>query len=310
MKRIYQLAALAALTFTSCDYFLPGNYELISYKDYSSDYEGDKLVLMGYISDSHGVFADVSHTVRPETPNAPDSVADAEVVLLRDGEPLATLHNHAFSGYGPYVGSLCTHFLTPDEVTIESGHTYSLRATSPTYGTAQSEPDALPTPALVDSAWATTYGEGRIYGFNVAYTPTQTGQTVYPMVIQYRNGTAIFYKLFNPDKMARCISTKPTRASFGRLPYPWAMDSASVVVATLSDMTTDYLQSQKDYEESMNDDTYDYPLAIHQNVTGGYGFVGAYATVAVTLVADSLNSAHEEYDDHYDPYDYYYGFSF
>lgn len=310
MKKIYQLAALATLTFTGCDYFLPGNQELISYKDYSSDYEGDKLILMGYISDCHGVFADVRHSVRPETPRANDSVPDAEVVLLRDGEPLATLHNHPMSGYGPYVGSICTHYLAPDEVDIETGHTYSLRATSPTYGTAQSEPDALPTAARVDSAWATTYRYDSTYmNFNVAYTPSRSGQTVHPMIIQYSRGKAIFYKLFNYDNMTRCISTTPTWTSISKMPYPNHMDSVSVVVATFSDQTADYLQSQKDYDESLNDDTYDYPLAISQNVSGGYGFVGAYATSALTIVADSVNSAYDEHDDWYDTYDYYYGFS-
>lgn len=308
MKLAYKLTALATLALTGCDYFLPGNNDLISYKDYSSDYEGDRLIVAGYITDRHGVFAEVRHTVRPETPSAADSVSDATVILLRDEEPYATLHRNAVRNFGAYVGSAFSFCLAPGEATIERGHTYSLLATSPTYGSAQSEPDVIPEAAHVDSVWATTYHyDGTYSQFNAAFTPSQTGQTVYPLAIQYRGGTALFRKFFNYDSTVRCISTSGKTTKVRRLSVPSSLDSASVEIWTLSDMTADYLQSLKDYDESLNDNAYDYPLAVRENVTGGHGFVGAVATSAMTIVADSVNSAPDFDDrDNEDYYDYYF----
>lgn len=298
MKTTYVFAAIAALAFTSCDYFLPGNHELISYKDYSSDYEGDRLVLSGYISDRYGVFAEVTHTIRPETPHASDTVSDAQVVLLRDNEPFATLHRNTTCGYGHDVCSPFAYYLTPGEVSIESGHTYSLRATSPTYGTAESDPDILPDAAKVDSVWAETYKyDGTYRSFNVAYTPAHASQTVYPMAIKYQNGYAIFRKFFNYYNRVKCISTSTTSAETPSLTLPHAIDSVSICVATFSDQTAQYMQSLADYSDSQDDAAYDYPLAVYNNVSGGYGFVGAFATSTMTIVADSVNQSYE-YSDH------------
>lgn len=305
MKAKHVVTAIAAAALTGCDYFLPGNQELTTYKDYSSDYEGDKLILSGYITDRHGVFAEVRHSVRPETPHASDTVADAEVTLLRDNEPYATLRHDAGQGFGSHVCSVFAYNLTPDEVAIERGHSYSLRATSATYGTAQSAPDNLPEAARVDSAWASTFYDGRIYEFNAAFTPAHAGQTVYPMAVQYRKGKAVFYKFFNYDYRLRCISSSPSSTSIRRVPQPQAMDSASIEIVTLSDITADYLQSLADYDESRDDDAYEYPLDVHQNITGGYGFVGAFASSAITIVADSVNKIEGPFDDE-DPYDRYF----
>ena len=62
MKAIYKVMAIGAVALTGCDYFLPGNQELTTQKDYSSDYEGDRLIMTGYITDRLGVFADVRHS--------------------------------------------------------------------------------------------------------------------------------------------------------------------------------------------------------------------------------------------------------
>lgn len=305
MKAIYKVMAIGAVALTGCDYFLPGNQELTTQKDYSSDYEGDRLIMTGYITDRLGVFADVRHSVRPETPHASDSVADAEVTLLRDGEPYAKLRRKEGQGYGPHVCSVFAYHLEPGEVEIARGHSYSLRAESATYGTAESEPDALPEAVRLDSVWTSTYYDGMIYEFEAAFAPAHAGQTVYPMAVQYRGGKAIFYKFFNYDYRIRCISAKATSTSVRRLWMPEAMDSASVEIVTLSDMTADYLQSLADYDESRDDDAYEYPLDVHENVRGGYGFVGALASSALTIVADSVNSVPGRYDDE-DPYDRYF----
>lgn len=291
MKRLPLVASLcAALVASSCGYFDPGRYELISYKDYSSDYPGDRLILNGYVSAGHGVFAEVRHSVRPEAPGASDSVPDATVVLLRDGQPVATLRRNGRRRHSADFQTRYGHYLLPSEVSIEVGRSYALRATSPTYGEAESEPDVVPPPVAVDSVWAEAYYGGRYSGYRAAYAVRGGVRRVYPMQVGYRCGLAhasIFF--YSYDAVTPPLSGRAEMA-IDRSYYPRLLDSVAVQVLSLSDRTADFLQSVDDYSDSVDDEGYEYPIDVRQNVSGGYGFVGAYAVAGRTIVADSANS--------------------
>lgn len=292
MKRLPLAATLCAalVVTTSCGYFDPGRYELISYKDYSSDYPGDRLILNGYVSSGHGVFAEVRHSVRPESPGASDSVPDATVVLLRDGQPVATLRRNDRRRHSADFQTRYGFYLLPSDFRIEAGRSYALRATSPTYGEAESAPDVVPPAVGIDSVWADTYYDGRWRGYHVAYAVRGGVRRVYPVQIGYRCGLAHASLFFFYDEVAAPPFSGPSVISVDRFYYPRLLDSVAVQVLSLSDRTADFLQSVAGYVESDDDEGYEYPLDVRQNVSGGYGFVGAYSVAGLTLVADSANS--------------------
>lgn len=298
MKRFPSAVTLcAALVATSCGYFDPGRYELISYRDYSSDYAGDRLILNGYVSAGHGVFAEVRHSLRPEAPGAPDSVPDATVVLLRDGEVVATLHRNDRRRASDNILTRYGYYLLPSEFRVEAGRSYALRATSPTYGEAESEPDVVPQPVSLDSVWAVGYSAASYLSYRAAYTVRGGVRRVYPMQIGYRCGLARAPIFFYPDDAVTPPFAGQAVMRVARYSYPRLLDSVSVQVLSLSDRVADFLRSVDDYSDSVDDEGYEYPLDVRQNVSGGYGFVGAYAVASLTIVADSANSTPYEYYD-------------
>ncbi len=292
MKSLLLAAPLcAALVATSCGYFDPGRYELISYKDYSLDYPGDRLILNGYVSSGHGVFAEVRHSVRPEAPEASDSVPDATVVLLRDGLPVATLRRNDRRRHSADFQTRYGFYLLPSDFSIEEGRGYALRATSPTYGEAESAPDVVPPAVAIDSVWADTYNGGRYGGYHAAYVVRGGVRRVYPVQVGYRCGLAHASIFFYADEVVTPPFSGPAAISVDRFYHPRLLDSVAVQVLSLSDRTADFLRSVADYSDSVDDEGYEYPLDVRQNVSGGYGFVGAYSVAGLTLVADSANSA-------------------
>ncbi len=298
MKSLLLAALLcAALAATSCGYFDPGRYEFISYKDYSSDYAGDRLVLNGYVSSGHGVFAEVRHSVRPEAPEASDSVSDATVVLLRDGEPVATLRRNGRRRHSADFQTRYGYYLLPSDFPIEVGRSYALRATSPTYGEAESAPDVVPPPVAIDSVWADTYYSGRFSGYHAAYAVRGSVRRVYPVQVGYRCGLAHASIFFYSDEVVAPPFAGQSVISVDRFSYPRLLDSVAVQVLSLSERTADFLRSVDDYSDSVDDEGYEYPLDVRQNVSGGYGFVGAYAVAGRTLVADSANSVPDFFYD-------------
>lgn len=308
------LAASAALQ--SCDYFLPGNTELESYVSYSSDYGGDEIVMNGYITDGHGVYADISHTYRPEDKRHVDTTFTAKVTLLEDGKAIATLHAQKERRLTANYCERFTHYILPDEVNIERGHSYSLRAESQTLGTAESAQCAVPGGVEIDSVWAETSYRGQYLYFYAHYHGAADGLRAYPFMRSYRyakchtrSGWFDSKKMLTPDGGSGFVSIENSG-------YNRYTDSVSVEVLTMGGEVQDYLKSWGQYEESSEDYSYEYPLAVRENVEGGHGFVGAYAVSGMTIIADEANSVVGEDDrwgarydsllniDYYTPFDW------
>lgn len=294
MKKIKTLAAAmiigTAVIGTGCDYFLPGNFEMVSYKDYSSDYTGDQLVLNGYISAGHGVFAEVHHSLPPERAEAADSVADATVALLRGGQVVATLHRNTRPRLSADIATRYAYYLLPGEVDITPGEAYALRASSPTYGQAESAPETVPQPPVMDTVWAEMRYDGRYAHFFARFATAQPRQTACSILRAYRYGLCHAPLFFNGGMGTRTSGGESETLQAYSFYHTQAVDSVIVDVMTLSDNTARHLTSLVNYEDSDDDLAYEYPLAVSQNVSGGYGFVGAYAASGLTVLADSVNA--------------------
>lgn len=322
MKKINisRAAALASALLGSglcgCDYFLPGNVEIDSYVSYTSDYEGDKIVMNGYITDGHGIYADVSHTYRPEDKRHADTAFTATVTLLEDGKPIATLHAQKERRLSSNYCERFTHYLLPGEVRINSGSRYSLVAESHGFKSAESAQCVVPSRVEIDSVWADTSHRGLYLNFHARYHGADDGLPTYPFMRSYRygkchtrSGWLDCAKMLTPVGGSGVASAENS----GLNHYT---DSVSVEVLTLTAEVREYLKSWRQYEESSADYSYEYPIAVMENVDGGHGFVGAYAVSGVTIIADEANSVVDEYDrwsaehdslldiDSYMPYDW------
>lgn len=310
------LAAVLGAALQGCDYFLPGNVELDRYVSYTSDYEGDKIVMNGYITDGHGVYADLSHTYRPEGKRRLDTAFTAKVTLLEDGKAIATLHAQKERRLTSNYCERFTHYLLPGEVTIESGRHYSLRAESRTLGTAESTPCTVPSGVDIDSVWAETSYRGLYLDFHAHYHGAADGLRAYPFMRSYRYGKCHTRSGWFDSKKMLMPDDGSGFATAANSGYNHYTDSVSVEVLTMGQEVQEYLKSWSLYEESSADYSYEYPIAVMENVDGGHGFVGAYAVSGITIIADEANSVVREDDrwgarydslldiDYYTPFDW------
>ncbi len=113
--------------------------------DYSPPYEGDKLVVNGFISPTEGVSVKITHTINPVgTYYYRDSVIvkDAHVILYVEDEKLAELK---YSGKGFYS--------LPNRSNIElyENRKYKMVVSSPSYGQAETDEIRIPQKPVYDN---------------------------------------------------------------------------------------------------------------------------------------------------------------
>ena len=310
------LATVLGAALQGCDYFLPGNVELERYVSYSSDYDGDKIVMNGYITDGHGVYADLSRTYRPEDKRRADTAFAAKVTLLEDGKAIATLHAQKERRLTANYCERFTHYLLPGEVSIERRRRYSLRAESRTLGTAESAQCTVPSGVEIDSVWAETSYRGKYLDFYAHYHGAADGLRTHPFMRSYRYGKCHTRSGWFDSKKILPPDDGSGVAQVENSGYNRYTDSVSVEVLTMGADVQEYLKSWRLYEESSADYSYEYPIAVIENVDGGHGFVGAYAVSGMTIIADEANSVVGEGDrwgarydsllsiDYYTPFDW------
>ncbi len=294
-------AIISATALQSCDYFLPGNYELVQEIEYSSNYTGDKLVLNGRISDGHGVYAEVMHSVRVDKKNESDTVADATVYLIEDGETIATLHKNTERRLTLNIAERFMYYLLPGEVDIKEGHQYSMRVESTTRGTAESAPSIMPSHVDIDSVWVASrsYWRSQYRSFGLAYHNAKVGSYIEPFMRSYRYDACHTKHYIRYSSLIEITDDKGY-VTVDKSGYNEYCDSVSVEALTLSDDFESYLESVYTYSESSDDEAYEYPLPVTENVSGGYGYVGTYSVSAQTIIADEANSTIGDDDYDYD----------
>lgn len=146
---IYTVLIVALLT--ACTKFI----------DFSPDFEGDKMVINGFISTSEGVKIKLTHSINPVGKYLySDSllIEDAVVSLYENGVKLTELH---YSGKGFY------NSLNPEELNFSEGKKYKLIVQSTSYGKAESEEIILPKNPIVANLSFVRTGEviyGKEYG--------------------------------------------------------------------------------------------------------------------------------------------------
>lgn len=115
------------------------------YIDFSPKYEGDKMVVNGFISTSEGVKIKLTHSINPVGKYLyADSllVEDAVVTLYENGEKLVEI---AYSGKGFYC------FPNAKELNISEGKKYKLIVQSTLYGKVESEEITIPQNPIVEN---------------------------------------------------------------------------------------------------------------------------------------------------------------
>ncbi len=152
------------------------------YIDFSPKYEGDKMVVNGFISTSEGVKIKITHSINPVGKYLyADSllVKNAVVTLYENGAKLVEL---------PYSGNGFYGFPKAKELNIAEGKKYKLMVQSNLYGKAESEEITIPkNPVVTD----------------LSYEPTKTMDGLISFIIKEPNklDSYFYIELVGPKNM-------------------------------------------------------------------------------------------------------------
>jgi Domain of unknown function (DUF4249) len=154
-------------------------------KNYNISYDGDKIVLNGYIDPSEGCVVKVSKSVSPSSDVSIQAfeVTDARIYLIEDGVVVTELKS---MGKGLFKS---------DGFTLKMGKKYAIKATAKALESAESEAVTLPDSAQISNLTLRKDSISRLEElriFNFKLTDNQVGQ---------RN----FFKLNMTDQDGRVV---------------------------------------------------------------------------------------------------------
>ena len=301
------------LMLTGCDIFLPenlGTTELIEYR--AEDYAGDRLAIHGLLSVRDGVMAEVTVTRRPGT----EEMAEAKnlhVYLVEEGEVVAELMKRTeplrdstdFTANFPYS-------LPPREYKMRADKKYGLRATAEGLPTAESEMTGFPEATIEVDTVEVRRDEGGYYrSLVLGYRTREDGVAKVGFARWYNKN-----KVFLGDNRYPFTSIESHGARgqyhemFSRGISPYRLDSVRIEELVYTEGLAAFYKSIEDADMADLDAYSDRTVNVRSNVRGGYGYVGSYTNVGVTIVADSVNhtarkgglGSDERDEKTYDPY--------
>lgn len=263
------------------------------YIDFSPKYEGDKMVVNGFISTSEGVKIKITHSINPVGKYLyADSllVEDAAVTLYENGAKLAEI---AYSGKGFYS------FPNAKELNISEGKKYKVLVQSTLYGNVESEEVAISkSPVVTDLSFVQSGTIDGLFSFTIK-EPNNLDSYFYIELIgpgnmyyyfkEYKNDEGNFY--FESCKASvghqNHIFLYSNYCGFTNTQHKYLIQTKSYDGTFYNDMVVNLGtvgQEFYEYAKSYNDlNGLDYgfaePPILKSNIKGGYGLFYAKNTI-------------------------------
>jgi hypothetical protein len=250
-------------------FFLFSSCELTKEIDYSTIYEGDKIVIRGFISPD-GVQVIVKKTVPPNKVNADDRLENAKIDLYEDNIRVTSLI--AFNSY---------LYKSPLNFSMKLGSDYYITVEAPGFVKVVSASQTIFNPVQIDTLYLkiedlTNYGN-IIVSFNVNQ---KNNLAYYIKTFKYVAGevdsSSIGSEIFNPygliDKTVN--GNNIIECQVGHIS---TFDSLIVNLYSLSPDLKKYLKSVQYYESSKEDPFFEQTYPVYTNIEGGYGIFASYS---------------------------------
>jgi hypothetical protein len=250
--------------------FLLSSCELSKEIDYETIYEGDKIVIHGFINTLDGVNLIVKKTVSPDNVTANDKLNEINIVLYEDCKKVQSL-----IAINEYLYS------TPTKFVPKLGSYYYIEAVSQGLPKVFSLPQPIFSPVEIDSLYLVidnlTYYANLIVSFN---NNPKLGASYYLKVQYFHDGvidsSRVGSEIFNPfgliDNTVNGLNT--IEEQVGRISE---FDSLRVELYTLSPDLTKFLQSFKKYDSSVEDPFFEQTYPVFTNIENGYGIFASYS---------------------------------
>ncbi len=252
---------------------------------YDIPYDGDKLVLLAFMSAQEGITAYVTHTLPPAQQNKPAPIIEgASVKVFKDGHPLGSLLDQ---GAG--------RFVSPSEMIFLDSSQYSLVLNAPGFDDVSTpQINTIDVVALKDVEVISLNDSSNVQIAFSFLDPVDSYGNLYQVGLnrydeqsnQLGSSDDDFFDAFGsfPDTgfdgelYTSFISTNRTFEDEYNVITP--IRSVELQVFSFSPEVIKYLESTFNYEGTHLSAWYE-PLPIYNNISGGYGIFGAYSVAKV-----------------------------
>lgn len=255
-RQIRYTILLASLILTSC--------ELEKEIDFSTYYEGDKLSVSGYLSQTDGLVATVHKTLSPTAPQKSSIVRDVTVWLMAGNDTVAeaTTKNHEL------------YLIDPKTIKLDNSAEYWICVSSRSMGMVYSDRMTLPSAVAIDSI--SYSGRRKMLNFN-----NPNAENCYLVRnLEYKKKWE--YNSKDKYSVSRFYRTGfPVGATaieiFSYSPY----DSTRYELVTLSPEYVNFLDSWTNNHETHDDIFSEYIYPVNENIHGGHGFFGTFGSSTI-----------------------------
>ncbi|MEA3317122.1 MAG: DUF4249 family protein [Bacteroidota bacterium] len=248
--------------------------ELSKEIDYDTYYEGDRLMVHGFITPQNGVQVLIKKSVSPNQVLSDDKVQNAIVTLYEDNlaiQKLQRINDYNFSSDVAFIPKASSF--------------YSIKIEAEGLNEALSNRQSLIMPVEIDSLKViieeNTFYENLVVWFT---NGEQFKCGYYLKTYCYINGvidsSLMGDEIFNPFGLLNNIVVGTNSVEYQLYDD---YDSLRVVLYTLSQDLTTFLGSFQNYESSKEDPFFEQTYPVYSNIENGYGIFASYSYCSKTI---------------------------
>lgn len=242
--------------------------------DYDTYYEGDKIVVHGFVNMEKGVSVFAKKTLPPDNINGDDIIVNAKVYLFENGNNILTLESEDNSYYS-----------TPNSFHVNKNNKYSISVHSQELDDVKSSEQQIPNTTPVDSL-RLIIKEHQPSFLKIYYNNQTVNKGYYLKVYEYQEGIIIdsldySTSLFDPYNL---ITHQTTGVKSYKYRTSSEIDSLKVILYTLSPDLIEFFTSYQNYDWTSEDPFFEYTYPVFSNIENGYGLFASYSFDTKTLV--------------------------
>jgi len=242
--------------------------------DYVVFYEGDKIVVNGFVNMEKGVRVFVKKTLPPDNINGNDRIVNAKVYLYENGNKILSLESE-----NDYF------FVSPNSFSVKPNYKYHISVESQTLSNVYSQQQQIPQATPIDSLKLVTK-EYEPSFLKLYYNNQSIDNGYYLKIYEYQEGIIIdsldySNSLFDPYSL---ITHRTSGVKSYRYRTSEDIDSIQVKLYTLSSDLIEFCTSYQSNDWTSEDPFYEYTYPVFSNIENGYGLFASYSLDTKTLV--------------------------
>lgn len=281
IQKLYKFSIIGLLFLTSC---------LTKEIEYDVKFEGEKIVVHGFISEDSGAEIIVKKTVPPNKPSFDNGVSAAEVFLICD-DTLKIKLSETEAG----------KFKTPVNFKANYLSSYRIEIQAIGMNTVKSAPQILPQKVKIDTVFFDTTLSSNQPTLVLKFTdPPASGTAYYHKILEWSEGeireeygNSVFLDPFSvipDDNFNGSQHSETVRVDLIKVNYIAENQYDTVILDSvqcfLYNLSPDYLTFAKSYDyyyTSLLEPLFEQPYTVFSNIENGYGFFAAYSCDLYTI---------------------------